>query len=88
MIAEYYETASLHIAHYEYGSCGEHYFLGVGLLSKARMIEVVAATLIATTIYLLLTIAALLSIICPPLQSLSSHGKTRSRNKNTRGWPI
>ena len=48
------------------------------------MIEVVAATLIATTIYLLLTIAALLSIICPPLQSLSSHGKTRSRNKNTQ----
>ena len=43
----------------------------------------IAATIVATTIYLLLTIAALLSIISPVLQSLSSHGKTRlSLNNN------
>ena len=38
------------------------------------------ASILATTIYLLLTIAALLSTICPPLKALASHGKTRVSN--------
>ena len=46
---------------------------------------IIAATTIATALYLLLTLAALLSIVSPALQSLSSHGKTRmSSNINSK----
>ena len=38
----------------------------------------ISAAVIATIIYLILTVAALLSFISPVLQSISSHGKTRT----------
>ena len=38
----------------------------------------ISAAVIATIIYLILTLAALISIISPVLQSISSHGKTRT----------
>jgi len=40
--------------------------------------SMISAAVIATIIYLILTLAALLSIISPVLQSISSHGKTRT----------
>lgn len=50
----------------------------------------ISAAVIATIIYLILTVAALLSIISPVLQSISSHGKTRSndfcKNNNTQHY--
>jgi len=45
----------------------------------------ISAAVIATIIYLILTLAALLSIISPVLQSISSHGKTlTSKINNTQ----
>ena len=38
----------------------------------------ISAAIIATIIYLILTLVALISIISPVLQSISSHGKTRT----------
>jgi len=44
----------------------------------------IAATTVASTIYLVLTISALLSTFSPELKSLSSHGKTRASNHESK----
>ncbi|KAL9181560.1 hypothetical protein ACHAXT_010365 [Thalassiosira profunda] len=44
-----------------------------------------AASAAATAVYLLLTAVALLSVVCPPLRALASHGKTRVSQNASKG---